>query len=76
MTTDNELNGLANIAETLLRGQQAINEAHARRREFLEFYGPLPPLSRRQRIRRKLAWRIERTREAVALRIAPWLGDA
>jgi hypothetical protein len=62
------------LTEELLEAQREMNAAMNRQIAFRSQY-PLPPLTRRRRLRHKLyAWQQDH-RERLALTIAPWLRD-
>lgn len=64
------------VARMLVASQQRLNEAHARWLEFADYYGWTPkPLTRWQRIKRKVSNRWYAVRVRLALWIAPELDD-
>lgn len=54
---------------TLAKLQASMNAAEARRLEFMAYYGPLPPLTRRRRIR----YAVEGWISGLRIRLADWI---
>jgi hypothetical protein len=71
--SENELNGLRNIIKADMLAEYERYKRDVNRHFWAG--GPPPKLTRIQRARNRLRWRIRGARTSLAQRIAPWLDE-